>query len=1639
MMEIKLNVTFNEILLSRSDGHVIENHDNFFIDKKQNILCAECINKLFFSKLPLYKKYLLLNCINELYSLKNCSDFRYNFSYFLLEHTLFLSNAFSYLEDKVSSSNKNNETTSDDVCNNQDDYIYSVKHELIILATSACKEFLNSCKKELFNIFKDAIYTCILVRLKNTSSNDKNIIFILKILKSLIDNIKTIHASLKEEPALIEEVIKIYIKKYSININKGGEEKKYITTYVENVFNTKDGYSLINDQYSHSNKVIGYTPNDINYKNNNNNNNSNNNNSSNNSSSNTNNNIHSNENDSNNRHNYMHDSNNNGDSNNKEMTLIVQIIFNLWCDNSLWQINKELVKSFFNNIIKNFKYTSKNNEICTYYIHFLYVISQNKNDLIYFFNTILFDINRNSSKKVSTDNNNDKKRIFKNELNMTIHSCDDIKKGVLQQQQQQQQFINSDHMNSHSYKNIDDDSRLLANLFFENEMANDNFDVIDKFEQYAQDQNNILNDNSKNNSINHYSHNKNSKNFRKDILKIDEVDVLSSYIHEYKNNILDEEEDFSILLKRSVIDSDTLKNDKLQSDTIKNAHRLQELKKKKKKKNSNDEYNEQVIDMYQYDEIYRDYNKSIIDDLNYSDSAINYSTDEDKNYMSREEYVDECIKQEHGNKQGYHNKCQNFKSSTPDSSFSILKDFDNNLESGIMVFEKIKKKTFNKFYDNGKVLVTNKNQHNGIEGQELITSEHVNWVTMASPNGYVSDGHSYWIDEHSKEIENEKDDLRLFCNTQDDESEGSDGSNCSDSNCSNPNNKVCNNDSYNSICRLKKKNNFELKLSNKTKDTHLFIFITLCDNLQETLLNNFNKDIQIKCLDIFYQFCNLSEDIVNIIISNTSLVDWILDFLANTKYEGLKYKALNFLVTFFFNNSLFSHTHAYYMLDVMINIILNYVNKTNGVSSNFDNDIYDIDINVNCSFFFFFIKSLNMLIDISKSSIKPFHVFKLMKVISAFIVSSPDATPSNVTEIIMLFENILLIKQNTKTENASHDFVNTTGEISYSSESSTNVSHTILQNEKKSSTFYYNNNNENVNDFSWSLQNKKYNTFDILVGRTKSNYNSSMDSDIKQTKNEKATFNNKDILISNETSSYKYKNNINNYNFDINQSNSTDVVHKSKQHIKLHNAINKVYITNIPALYEILKTALNVIKILNINKQDISVELIFHDTNDFIYELTKAMMKLLFSVVYIINKNEKSSVINLNIIDKKKNIECSNELKIVIFIKLILQFFIELQSFFKNITKEKNTIFKKDVINFIQFLYLTCIFIFESINEQKKMFSAISTNIFFTSFFTPFFHFFSNVLNNFHDISTSLITTMPLHSTTNMDPRQNTTKLMEYSKDGYNSQNKKEQKNCEDRNKNSLDGNNGDNNDNRHNNDSFSNTFFMYNKYMRHALIKQKPFTLFFQYVSNNNYNTNCYRILDLLIYEGDALLETRPNKNDILIELINKNDFYFTKILSFNFNDNEGIIETVIYIFYLCLSYDKNFIEKKLNHSKMHNYVESIFTYNDNNKNINPIFLFMALSYAYYYITQDKILSILKCIKKEMHKINLQSWLNIKKMKNIHFVFDCIFSMKINTTIYNYYLAFIIYITKLELSLYSLQQSDKIDNRLYVSISKNI
>ncbi|KOB88201.1 hypothetical protein PFDG_04706 [Plasmodium falciparum Dd2] len=181
-----------------------------------------------------------------------------------------------------------------------------------------------------------------------------------------------------------------------------------------------------------------------------------------------------------------------------------------------------------------------------------------------------------------------------------------------------------------------------------------------------------------------------------------------------------------------------------------------------------------------------------------------------------------------------------------------------------------------------------------------------------------------------------------------------------------------------------------------------------------------------------------------------------------------------------------------------------------------------------------------------------------------------------------------------------------------------------------------------------------------------------------------------------------------------------------------------------------------------------------------------------------------------------------------------------------------------------------------------------------------------------------------------------------------------------------------------------------------------------------------------------------RDDLKDILIDIIKKNDFYFSNVLLFNFNDNEVIIETAIYIFYLSLKYDKGFLEKKLNKSKKINYVQHLFVNNNYNNNVNPLFIFMSLTYSYYFIKKDKIYIAFQHIQNQLFKINLYLWKDIKKLKNIYLAFDCIFSLKVDNNNYNHFFPFIIYIIKLELSLYASGEISEVDNKLYLSISKN-
>ncbi|SCP02827.1 conserved Plasmodium protein, unknown function [Plasmodium malariae] len=1551
-MEIKLNTIFNDILLLQTDEHKIENHDKCFVDKRQNILCAECINKILFNNCPLYKKYLLFKSLNDIYSVNNCHDFRHHFSFFLLDHTLFLSNTFEYLEGTT----KLNEQDNDN--NKEDDYAYSVNNELIILATNACKEFLNICSEDLCNIFKDAIYTCVLVRLKKISSYNKKKknSFILKFLKNLIDHIEVIHTTLKEESVVIEGFMKLFIQNYSINENSKNEKPKKIYFYPNQFFLNQQNDSINVDDY-----------------------------------------------------------------NNKELLLTLQIIYSLWNENSLWQIKHDLLKNFFIILIKNFKYINKNTDLCNYCIEFIYLITKNLNDITYFFNTIIF---HSESKKGSQEAINTPTIVSGDNINSNSNHQQTLSSSIHISSNQKERNWN-DLFTSHylgknnvSYESGDaskpeelcrrseyNKNEILFEIYKdEGEESTEKGKLTYKRKNSEKKYNENYTKEVELKHINYKFRQKEKactgmfiqeKNKNKCKDKYNQSEEQTILVHNYSDEyelISSEEENISKLLKRNYYKEKIGLNLSKESKNFMN--------------NCSENYKGIINISTNISGEYSNYGKKGIEcNSNF------FKTKENSDNINMESLQ---MKQESSKNQGNE---QHYYHDLNSSIYSIISTttIPNEFEIGNIKQsrsnEGISKSSENKEVEEAG-LGEPESDEPYLEGSYLEGSDRCNEDLEQFEEIIVQEEsqsiHSQSICKENKRIHNMKNGSKeeiknnayVYFKTRD------------------INNTLSYGESYYNS-GSEEKNTLDIKITEKYENIH--IFIILCDNLQEALLNNINRDIQMKCLDIFYKFCSIDEAIVNIILSHTSLVEWIFDFISNTKYECLREKALNFLVTFFFNNSLFSHTHAHYMLDVLINIISKYVNRNSGIYNNVSSDY---------SIFFYFLKALDMLIHIAYSSIKILHIFKVINIIS-FLVVSPNSAPTNIKDIISFFENLLLknsrINTNVYHNSRGCNVINKNNGERY--ELKKNEMNLPIH--KKTFSNIYDESvkgNDCAHDcFLYRGPRIHKNDFPCAHNKRRTGLKNGMKSEVT------------------EHISGKIIRGISGHAEVITHTISCKSESRTKYFT--NDIINKFYVTNISSLFKVLKTVLNIIKIVNKNKEDIYVELIYNEPNNSLNELCLAIMKLLFSLTYILNRND-NFLINEEIINEKDNFytdnnnnnannndndnnndnnndndndndndsdgDNDNELQIFTFIKIILYFFIELHSFFRNIMKErKDTPFEKDILNFIKILYLSCIYIFEDITERKKLFNNISTSICFSSFFTPFFHLFSNILTHVEEISASY-----LHC---------------FEKDPHNTaQNRIEQH---------VD-TNGENKNDQLDTDNYkeltSVIFAEYKKRIKQILIKNKPFTLFFQYVHSNNYNPECYRILELLIYEEGELFKEKKNKKDILIEIIKKNDFYFTKVLLFNFNDNEDLIETVIYIFYLCLNHDKNFIEKKLNISKVDNYVENIFSLNDFEVNINPLFLFMALSYSYYFITKDKILSLFTCIKKEMYKINVPLWLNIKKIKNIYFAFDCIFSLKINSGNYSLYISFIIYIIKLELSLYSSKQADQVDSRLYLSISKN-
>ncbi|KYN95721.1 hypothetical protein PGSY75_1411000 [Plasmodium gaboni] len=1512
-MEIKLNTKFDEILLIVCDKHVIENHEKFFVDKYEKVMCVECLYKFLFKKYPLYKKYLLFKSINNLFCIKACEEFRYHFSFYLLDHTLFLSEAFSYIEGisqfeekeekkNIYSSNYNNENIKNNdnsiyYDNDDDNYIYLVNSELIKLTTNACKEFLYKCSKELCNIFKDAIYTCVLVRLKNFSSKNKkrNFFFLLDFLKSLIDNVEIIFVTLKDESTIIEELMKLFIEN-------------------DEMINSK----LTNNNYGYIYEYNAYTDKYIDKKK------------------------------QNNKHYY-----------NSELLLNLQIIYKLWHDNLLWQINNNLLKRFFIYLITKFKYTNKNTDLCTYYIQFIYLITLQYNVLNYFFHHIIFDSSPNSNIKTLNIENNNKRNSNKS-------SC--IK-----------------HNNN-----------------------NNNFYSVNT------ESNNINNSNtnsSNNNSVEHYSNSCQTSSTcitkikkRKNILDRNILSIYNIPLGNKKNEFTKEQNQIKRCFQINNSPQDIEDN-----QDVKNENSIEENEEKYKQirevnKNTNEYMYKDVKKNFYYHSVEK--NNSYFDGDENNHSYYNDNKDEYNSPTSNNSSIKSNIFFISKHDLIYSDDEKNV------THYPLKKD--NICDLGEYEMESI--------YNSDNMSIRSEGTHKNkfsLHEKSLDVSK-ISTESKCKILSKLSKHFSFTQNSSIKEKEN-------FVS----------------SNCDNQNDNVSFiESSYTSYSlsdideKKKKKKKINLNKLEILENSH--IFIILCDNLQETLLNHFNSDIQMKCLDIFYSFCSFDDNIVNIILTNTSLVEWVFDYISNTKYENLREKALKLLVTFFFNNTLFSNTHTHYAIDVLINIILRYVSKDNIILNN--KVIYTNDINNNvvdkqfidnsfqnkvcnnnaydhysnkCKYNFFtisyIIKALNMLINISHASIKISHIFKIINIFSCLIIS-PSCTPTNNEDIILLFESILLKNNN-----------NNNQEILFDGKLEDNIY--TQENERISCKLKSKEKNENINNILHMDE-----KCDIYI-------NTNTFNGTQKIKNE-------NLLHKKKKNLTMKKNNISKNNYKNYNNGKGDTVVVTLENNLLNDIINKVYITNIFILFKILKTALNIIKTVNIYKKDIYIEIIYNEEKNYIQNITISIMKLLFCLVYILNRNEEF-FIDLNIINDNEKLDNEHNFQRIAFIKLMLSFFIELDIFMENIFAQNSNIInqEKKLYN-IQFTYLTCIFIIHNVYKKKQVFNNISWNILFSSFFNHFYNLLTKVLCHVDDTTQKYLKEyeqinkskkfININNSHNETGNLSMSPKCDASKEG---QQKKEKRN------------NHHNNNNDDDVNSISckeqhkliiDKFVVYKKRIRKELLSNKPFTLFFQYVSRKNYSEECHRILKLLIDEEETIIHERDDIKDILIDIIKKNDFYFSNVLLFNFNDNEVVIETVIYIFYLSLKYDKVFLERKLNKSKKINYVQHIFVTNNYNNNINPLFLFMSLTYSYYFIKKDKIYIAFEHIQNQLYKINLRLWKDIKKLKNIYLAFDCIFSLNVDNNNYNSFFLFIIYIIKLELSLYASGEISEVDNKLYLSISKN-
>ncbi|SOS80949.1 conserved Plasmodium protein, unknown function [Plasmodium sp. gorilla clade G1] len=1534
-MEIKLNTKFDEILLIVCDKHVIENHEKFFVDKYENVMCVECLYKFLFKKYPLYKKYLLFKSINNLFCIKECEEFRYHFSFYLLDHTLFLSETFSYIEGisqceekkeerKIYSSNYNNENIKNNNNNNNNNnsiydddddyyyydynYIYLVNSELIKLTTNACKEFLYKCSKELCNIFKDAIYTCVLVRLKNFSSRNKkrNFFFLLDFLKSLIDNVEIIFITLKDESTIIEELMKLFIQN-------------------DEMINSK----LSNNNYGYIYEYTGYTNKCIEKK-----------------------------------------KQNNNQHYNSELLLNLQIIYKLWHDNLLWQVNNNLLKRFFIYLITKFKYTNKNTDLCTYYIQFIYLITLQYNVLNYFFHHIIFDSSPNSNiKAFNIENNNRNKSKSKSKSsNKSKNSSSNKSKNSSSNK--------SKSSSSNKSKSSSSNNNLYSVIIESNHINTSNTNS------------------SNNNSVEHnsnYCHTSSTcitKIKTKNTLDPNILSIYNSEQENKKNEFTKEQKKINRCFQTNIYPEDIE-----DYQDVKDENSIQE----------NEEKYKQICEV----------NKTPNEYMNRHVKKIFY-------YHDKEEY----------------NSPTSNNSSIKSNIFFIPEhDLIYSDDEKNVTHYPLKKKDISNLgeYEMESVLYNNDNMSIRSEGTlKNKFSSHEKFLNVSK----FSTESKYTIlsrlSNHFSFTKNsvlkEKDNF-VFSNCDN----TNDNVSCVES--SHTSYSLSNIDEKKKKKRKKKKINFnKLEI---LENSH--IFIILCDNLQETLLNHFNSDIQMKCLDIFYTFCSFDDNIVNIILTNTSLVEWVFDYISNTKYENLREKALKLLVTFFFNNTLFSNTHTHYAIDVLINIIMRYVNKDNITLSNkviynndmnnklvhkqfmnnnskntvYNNNSYDHYSNKFKNNFFtisYIIKALNMLINISHASIKISHIFKIINIFSC-LIKSPSCAPTSIDDIILLFESILLKNNNNY-------------EISYGGK----LEESICTQEDDSifCKLKSKEKNEQVNKILHMNEecNIYINTFNGIQKIKQDNF-------LHKKK--------KNITIK--------KNNITKSDYKVNNNDKGDPIAATLGNNLLNDIINKVYITNIFILFKILKTALNIIKTVNIYKKDIYIEIIYNEDKNYIQNITISIMKLLFCLVYILNRNEEF-FIDLNIINENDKLDNENNFESIAFIKLMLSFFIELDIFMENIYLQNSNIInqEKKLYN-IQFLYLTCIFIIHNIYEKRQIFNNVSWNILFSSFFNHFYNLLARVLYHVDHITETYLKGCEQINKSenfiNIDNRNNETIIMSMSpkRDGSKEDEQKKEK------INNHHNNDNNNNDNNNNNNNISineqhklivDKFVIYKKRMRKELLSNRPFTLFFQYVSRKNYSEECHRILKLLIDEEETIIHQRDDLKDILIDIIKKNDFYFSNVLLFNFNDNEVIIETVIYIFYLSLKYDKGFLEKKLNKSKKINYVQHLFVNNNYNNNINPLFIFMSLTYSYYFIKKDKIYIAFQHIQNQLFKINLYLWKDIKKLKNIYLAFDCIFSLKVDNNNYNHFFPFIIYIIKLELSLYASGEISEVDNKLYLSISKN-